>query len=164
MTEFIHPKTGTVREVPETNQNKIALLKRAGYVPKKGYKAPKPPEIVAEPSLAEAVEDNKVDLEDVESDGSEPEIAIHISGPARAMVEKNDLDPADIKGSGKDGQITKTDVKNYLKALEEEKAPEAQESAEDVIPPDDAQKPGEAPEIAPGDDSVEDAGFEAEPE
>lgn len=176
MIKLIHPKTGTVRDVAETNQNKINLLKRAGFVPLEGYKAPKPPKVVAEPSLAEAVEDNKVDLEDAESEGSEPEIAIHISAAARRMVEKNGLDPGQIKGTGKDGQITKPDVKAFLKemeakkaemeerqaeiidelnaeeaakAQEEESTPEEPKSAEDIVTHDDAPKPAEAPETAP---------------
>lgn len=36
-------------------------------------------------------------------------------GPAaRNLIEENDLDPADIVGTGRDGRITKTDVVNYL--------------------------------------------------
>ena len=172
MIKLIHPKTGTVREVEETNQNKIALLKRAGFVDKESYRAPKKPEVIVEPSLAEAVEDNKVDPAEAGLEGSEPEISIHISSAARNLVERNGLDPADIEGTGKDGQITKPDVKDYLKALkeeakeaekaskaqEEEKAPVEPESAEDIVTHDDAPEPGEAPETAP-----EDASDEVEP-
>lgn len=164
--KLIHPKTGTVREVDETNVNKIALLKRAKFVPLKGYRAPKPPEVVVEPSLAEAVEKNKVDPGEAGPEGSDPEISIHISGPARNLAERNDLDPADIEGTGRDGQITKPDVKAYLKALkeeakeaeeaaeaqEEEKAPEAPKAVEDIRTHDDAPEPGEAPETGPGDE------------
>tara|TARA_B100001057_G_C22813688_1_gene936492 strand:+ start:118 stop:1314 length:1197 start_codon:yes stop_codon:yes gene_type:complete len=36
-------------------------------------------------------------------------------GPAiRRMLDEHKIDPADIIGTGKDGRITKTDVKNYL--------------------------------------------------
>ena len=36
-------------------------------------------------------------------------------GPAiRRMLDEHKIDPADITGTGKDGRITKTDVKNYL--------------------------------------------------
>lgn len=118
MIKLIHPKTGTVREVAETNQNKINLLKRADFVPLKGYKPPKKPKVVAEPTVAEIVEDQAIDLEDAEAESTEPEIAIHVSSAARALIEKNDLDPALIEGSGKDGQITKPDVEKHLEALE----------------------------------------------
>ena len=158
MTKYIHPKTGTVREVADTNQNKINLLKRAGFVDFATYRAPKKPKVVAEKSIADAVEENAIDPVDPEADGSEPELAIHISAPARRLVEKEGLDVAQIKGSGKDGQITKPDVKAYLESLEEkepekepvaETASEAPETAEDVDVAEDVQEPGEVPETAP---------------
>ena len=45
MTKYIEPKTGTVREVADTNQNKIKILERAGFIPLSKYKAPKKPKI-----------------------------------------------------------------------------------------------------------------------
>ena len=151
MTKYIEPKTGTVREVDETNQNKIKILERAGFIPLSKYRPPKKPKIVAEKSIADAVEENAIDPADAEAEGSEPELAIHISAPARRLVEKEGLDPAQIKGSGKDGQITKPDVKAYL----EKKAPEEQESAEDVDIAEDAPEPVEVPESAPEGDLEE---------
>ena len=145
MIKLIHPPTGTVREVSETNQNKIRLLKRAGYVPLEGYKAPRPPKVVIEKSMAEIVEGEAIDLEDAEAEDGEPEVAIHVSAAARKLIEENELDPALIKGSGKDGQITKPDVKAYL----EEIAPKEQETPEGSIPSEDAPEPLEVVETAP---------------
>jgi len=158
VTKYIEPKTGTVREVADTNQNKIKILERAGFIPLSKYRPPKKPKIVAEKTIADAVEENAIDPADAEADGSEPELAIHISAPARRLVEKEGLDVAQIKGSGKDGQITKPDVKAYMESLEEkepekepvaETAPEAPEVAEGVDTAEDVQEPGEVPETAP---------------
>ncbi len=169
MIKYIHPKTGVVRDVEGKNVNKIRLLERADFVPLEGYKPPKKPKVVAEKTIADAVEDNKIDPEDAESDGSEPELAIHMSAPARRLVEKEGLDPGAIEGTGKDGQITKPDVKDYLAAQEEkepekesvaERAPEAPVAAEDILTHDDPPEAVEAPETAP----EEDPGPEGEPE
>ena len=154
MIKLIHPKTNVIREVAKNNSNKIAILKRAGFVPLEGYKAPKPPKVVAEPSLADAVKGEAVPLPD-ESEEQKPEVAIHASGPARAMIERDNLDASLITGTGRNGQITKPDVKKYLKSLEEKTAPEKQSAAEDILTHDDAPEPGEAPETAPEDDSEE---------
>jgi len=156
--KLIHPKTGTVREVAETNQNKINLLKRAGFVPLKGYRAPKPPKVVAEKTVVDIVKEEAADLEDAEAEGAEPEIAIHVSAAARALIEKNDLDPTLIEGSGKDGQITKPDVKAYL----EETASKEQETVEGSIPNEDTPAPAEAPETAPEEPVVRAATEEGE--
>ena len=145
MIKLIHPPTGTVREVSETNQNKIRLLKRAGYVPLEGYKAPRPPKVVIEKSMAEIVEGEAIDLEDAEAEDGEPEVAIHVSAAARKLIEEHELDPALIKGTGKDGQITKPDVKAYL----EETASKEREIAEGNIAEENAPEPLEVVETAP---------------
>ena len=151
MIKLIHPKTGTAREVDETNHNKIALLKRAGFVFEKNYKPPKPPKIVAEKSIADAVKDNAVDQEEAEAEDGEPEVAIHVSATARALIEKNDLDPALIEGSGRDGQITKPDVEKLLEDLEEEEPEMEGDGSEEVDPPAEEEAPPAA-EIPTHDD------------
>lgn len=42
-----------------------------------------------------------------------------LSPAVRKLVEENDLDPSDIKGTGKDGRLVKSDVQDYLKQQEE---------------------------------------------
>ena len=118
MTKLIHPKIGTVREVDESNHNKIAILTRAGFIPFSKYRAPKKKEVIPEPTVSDVVQDNKLDAVDQSAD-TEAVIAIHASGAARKLIADNDLDASLIKGSGKDGQITKPDVTAYLESKEE---------------------------------------------
>jgi 2-oxoglutarate dehydrogenase E2 component (dihydrolipoamide succinyltransferase) len=50
-------------------------------------------------------------------------LAAHKLGPAvRRMVEEHDLDPGSIKGTGKDGRLTKGDVIDYLDGQRESTA------------------------------------------
>ena len=117
MLKLIHPKTGTVREVAKSNHNKIAILKRAGFINFKNYRAPKKKVIVPDPTVAEIVAKNKE--EEVElSDEPVTEIAIHVSPAARALIEEHELDASLIEGTGKDGSIIKPDVVKYLESLE----------------------------------------------
>lgn len=119
LIKLIHPKTGTKREVEETRVNKLELLIRAGYILESKYRPPKPKEEIKPLTAADVVNDFKQDMED-QAKANAPEVAIHVSAAARVLIEENELDPAEIEGSGKDGQITKTDVNAYLAALEEE--------------------------------------------
>ena len=137
LIKYIHPKTGTVRDVDEGHENKIRILKRGGFVLFDTYKPRKPKAEKPEKTASDVVLDNKEDLEDQE-DVNDPEVAIHVSASARGLIEKNDLDPALIEGSGKDGQITKPDVKDYLKALKESEpivrdATEEEEAEEETL-------------------------------
>jgi len=117
LIKLIHPKTGTVREVEESNVNKIAILKRAGFILKSKYRPPKPVVLPPVKTASDVVQENAQDLEDQESVNA-PEVAVHVSAAARVLIEENELDPALIDGSGKDGQITKPDVIAHLEALE----------------------------------------------
>ena len=151
MTKLIHPKTGTVRE--SNSPNKEAILKRAGFILFENYRAPKPKKVVAEPTLADQVEGHAVPEVD-ESENREPEIAIHVSASARGLIEKNDLDPALIEGTGKDGQINKPDVEAYLESLEEENAQDEQEPEGYIDIEGEDVNSLEAVSDAPGDDLV----------
>lgn len=118
--KMIHPKTLIIREVEESNQNKINILRRAGFKNADGFRMPKKKVVEPPPTVSEVVEGHKLE----EGEGVEelnPEIAIHISVAARKLVQEHDLDPAKIQGTGKDGGITKPDVVKYLAALEAEK-------------------------------------------
>jgi len=148
MIKMIHPKTGIVRDVAEANPNKINLLKRAGFVDLEGYKPPKRKEVVPDPTVAEIVKKNKEEALDP-GDAPQAESAIHVSGPARGLIKKFDIDPALIEGTGRNGQITKPDVKKYLKALEEEEVPPRPEPE---VPPE---APPEPENPAAGDPPVD---------
>lgn len=162
MLKLIHPKKGVVREVPKNYHNKIAILKRAGFVPFDTYRPKKKKVIVPDPTVAEIVAKNKE--EEVEqSDEPVTEIAIHVSPAARAVIEEHDLDPALIEGTGKDGSIIKPDVVAHLESLEEKElenvpenvqdSEENLEEVEDIVPdivpenvPEDIQTHDDSPE------------------
>ena len=145
MIKLIHPKTEVIREVPESAHNKRNILKRAGFIRFENYRPPKKKEVVPEPTVSDGVEKHKQEAVDP-AGVDQPVSAIHASGAARQLIKKNDLDPALIEGTGKDGQITKPDVKAYLKGIEEaeEELPEQppiQQSAADIPTHDDPEPP-----------------------
>lgn len=64
---------------------------------------------------------------DDDEDGSSGDAGRH--GPAvRALLAEHDLDPKDIKGTGKDGRITKADVKKHLDSAGDKKDKKADKS------------------------------------
>jgi 2-oxoglutarate dehydrogenase E2 component (dihydrolipoamide succinyltransferase) len=79
-----------------------------------------------------------------EEEEEEEESNIPLSPSVRRLIAENALDPSTIKGSGKDGRLTKTDVMDYLhkKTLQE---------AQLIVPADKAQPeaPKEAEKTAP---------------
>ena len=169
MIKLIHPKTETIREVAESNHNKRQILARAGFIPFDKYKPKKKKVVETPPTIADVVEDNKLDAADRESD---PDVvtAIHASGAARGLIKKHDLDASLIEGSGKDGQITKPDVKAHLKAIEESEAelPDQPTPAADIPTHDDPEPPegniaqvGEEEDTQPDTSLVGESGLEA---
>ena len=146
MLKLIHPKTGTVREVNELHQNKIRILKRGGFIDFDKYKPTKKQKAKPEPTLADLVEKNKNEEGEVVKD-NEPEVAIHVSASARALIEENDLDASLIEGTGKKGQIIKPDVIAHLEALavSNEELPEEAPGAEEILTHDNTPVPSEEP-------------------
>ena len=102
-----------VLEVLSPIDGKISkIIKNEGEVVLSG-------ELIAEVNKGETNEDiNNDTLEDskeIETNviSDNPKSMGH--GPAiRRMLDEHEIDPAEIIGTGKDGRITKTDVKNYL--------------------------------------------------
>ena len=165
LIKYIHPKTGTVREVEESYQSKIALLKRAGFIPFAKYRAPKPVVVPYVKNASDVVQDEKQDLEALEEVNA-PEVAVHVSASARVLIEEFGVDAALIEGSGKDGQITKPDVKDYLEILEEakvnleeltEEEAEIEEEEEEVVYRNQAgdEIPGEEEVPGPSEEEAE---------
>ena len=152
--KMIHPKTGIVRGVEETNHNKIQILERAGFVNAEGYKPPKRKEVVPDPTVADIVKKNKEEAPDL-ADAPQAESAIHVSGAARTLIKKKELDAALIEGTGKNGQITKPDVKKYLKALEEEEVPPRPEP--DPSAEEDGDPPADEPVVRAATEEEEEA-------
>ncbi|MDP7143072.1 MAG: 2-oxoglutarate dehydrogenase complex dihydrolipoyllysine-residue succinyltransferase [Alphaproteobacteria bacterium] len=54
-----------------------------------------------------------------------------LSPAVRKLVDENDIDPSDIKGTGKDGRLTKGDVQDYL---ETQKSAPASKSSKPAAP------------------------------
>lgn len=141
VVKLIHPDTGVRRDVLQTNGNKIAILKRAGFIPLKNYRPPKVKEVVPDPTVAEVVEKEGVKVE-VAGKKVAAEMAIHedvklpkdevlVSKAAAEMIEELGLDLALLEGTGKDGKITKPDVDDFLEALEA--SAEAQEAEDEEL-------------------------------
>jgi 2-oxoglutarate dehydrogenase E2 component (dihydrolipoamide succinyltransferase) len=102
-----------VLEVLSPIDGKISkILKSEGEVVLSG-------ELIAEVNKGETdeniIEDSREEPKEINTDiiSDSPKPIGH--GPAiRRMLDEHKIDPADIIGTGKDGRITKTDVKNYL--------------------------------------------------
>ena len=72
-----------------------------------------------------------------------------LSPAVRRLIQENELDPALITGSGKNGRLTKTDVLSYIEEQPEQH--EAEETQAEVEPPVSSQEEPEAtPIIKPG--------------
>ncbi|WP_303291955.1 2-oxoglutarate dehydrogenase complex dihydrolipoyllysine-residue succinyltransferase [Marinobacter sp. SS5-14b] len=65
-----------------------------------------------------------------------------LSPAARKLAEENNVDPAAVKGTGKDGRVTKEDVQNHV-ASSKSSAPAA---AKPAAMPEVSMAPGERPE------------------
>lgn len=70
-------------------------------------------------ALAEDDADADTDDAPGEDDSAPKGAAAKLSPAVRRLVEENDLDPKAIRGTGKDGRITKADVLDYLERHDE---------------------------------------------
>ncbi len=138
-------------EVPATVNGVLSkILKKEGDVVSSG-------EVIAELEEGEAAarpdKENKADAseEKAESAQADGEQAAAMSPAVRKLVNEHDLDPAKIKGTGKGGRLTKSDVNAYLEAGSGESAPAAEQS-----PPQEAAAEAAAPRpSAPAGERVE---------
>jgi 2-oxoglutarate dehydrogenase E2 component (dihydrolipoamide succinyltransferase) len=120
------PEAGTLSVISAKEGETVevgALLGELGDPANENAKTEKPKE---EPKPASAHEDKKVDptgepdvidaghddAKNIEEDNKDMSAAL--SPAVRKMVNDNNLDAAQIKGTGKDGRITKEDVQNHL--------------------------------------------------
>ncbi|GJM11018.1 MAG: dihydrolipoyllysine-residue succinyltransferase component of 2-oxoglutarate dehydrogenase complex [Lysobacteraceae bacterium] len=71
-------------------------------------------EVADEPAEQDAESDDKAEST-ADSDSSKAADA-DLSPAVRRLVEENSLDPANIKGTGRDGRLTKEDVLSHLKS------------------------------------------------
>lgn len=88
----------------------VATIQSNGNVPPPKVDAPAAPEPVAAPAapstpeLAPALEPMSIDTDRLKG----------LSPSVRKLIVENDLNPEDIPGTGKDGRITQSDVKDYI--------------------------------------------------
>ncbi|HEY8220008.1 MAG TPA: 2-oxoglutarate dehydrogenase complex dihydrolipoyllysine-residue succinyltransferase [Methylobacter sp.] len=82
----------------------------------------------------------------------EEESNIPLSPSVRRLIAENALDPSTIKGSGKDGRLTKTDVLDYLhkKTLQEAQLIVPSDKAQQEAPKE-AEKPAPSPAVSKGE-------------
>jgi 2-oxoglutarate dehydrogenase E2 component (dihydrolipoamide succinyltransferase) len=87
-----------------------------------------------------------------EEEEEEEESNIPLSPSVRRLIAENALDPSVIKGSGKDGRLTKTDVMDYLhkKTLQEAQLIVPNDKAQPEAPKE-AEKPAPAPAVSKGE-------------
>jgi 2-oxoglutarate dehydrogenase E2 component (dihydrolipoamide succinyltransferase) len=64
------------------------------------------------------------DEEDEEADGESAKAAGRLSPSVRRLVEEHGLDPAKIRGTGRDGRISKADVMEFLDKAKQKTKPE----------------------------------------
>ena len=98
----------------------------------KGAPVAKRPEAAkpAVPAVAQAIPAQPAPVTEVEAVAGEPVLTPAV----RRMVKELGIDPREIKGSGKDGRILKTDVTAYLDAQEAATAERKEAAA--IIPPE----------------------------
>ncbi|WP_373492448.1 2-oxoglutarate dehydrogenase complex dihydrolipoyllysine-residue succinyltransferase, partial [Parasphingorhabdus sp.] len=67
------------------------------------------------PAPAQAKDDSKAETK-TESKAEEPDASITLSPSVRRLVLEHGVDPSKIRGTGKDGRLTKADVEQYVKS------------------------------------------------
>ncbi|MDA0219134.1 MAG: 2-oxoglutarate dehydrogenase complex dihydrolipoyllysine-residue succinyltransferase [Proteobacteria bacterium] len=112
-----------------------------------GAPPPEPEEKAENKAETIAVEEEEEDAAEPAADTSGKRDAdLPLSPAVRKLVEENDLDPAAIEGSGKDGRLTKGDVQKHL---EEAKAAPAEKPAAREEKPKAAPAPARSEAPAP---------------
>ncbi len=112
--EVVSPTDGTLKEILKDAGETIVSNQAIGSVmPGDGKQEPAATKAESKPEAAAPADEAKVAAAASEADAL-------LSPAAKKLMEENNLDVASIKGSGKDGRITKEDV---LKTLESGAAP-----------------------------------------
>ncbi|MBJ6138023.1 2-oxoglutarate dehydrogenase complex dihydrolipoyllysine-residue succinyltransferase [Marinobacter litoralis] len=92
---------------------------------------------------ADSKADSSKDEEKSEKSEDAPASGDAILSPAaRKLAEENDVDPAAVKGTGKDGRVTKEDVQNHI----DSKKSSGSSAAKPAAAPEVNVAPGERPE------------------
>ncbi|RMJ01969.1 Dihydrolipoyllysine-residue succinyltransferase component of 2-oxoglutarate dehydrogenase complex [Marinobacter litoralis] len=129
--EVVAPADGVIEEIVKAEGDTCESGEVIGKFKEGAAGESKPAESKADSSKDE-------DKSDASEDATESGDAI-LSPAARKLAEENDVDPAAVKGTGKDGRVTKEDVQNFI---------ESKKSSGSAVA-----KPAAAPEVnvAPGE-------------
>ncbi|MBR9869566.1 MAG: 2-oxoglutarate dehydrogenase complex dihydrolipoyllysine-residue succinyltransferase [Gammaproteobacteria bacterium] len=129
--EVVAPADGVIEEIVKAEGDTCESGEVIGKFKEGAAGESKPAESKADSSKDE-------DKSDASEDVTESGDAI-LSPAARKLAEENDVDPAAVKGTGKDGRVTKEDVQNFI---------ESKKSSGSAVA-----KPAAAPEVnvAPGE-------------
>jgi len=132
-----------VLEVPAPESGVLSkILKEDGAVVVGG-------EILALLEPQAVAEGQKTTETSPEPEEEEEEANIPLSPSVRRLIAENALDPSIIKGTGKDGRLTKTDVMDYLhkKTLQEAQLIVPSDKAQPEAPKE-AEKPAPSPAVS----------------
>ena len=132
--EVVAPADGVIEEIVKAEGDTCESGEVIGKFKEGAAGESKPAESKSDSSKEEKEEEKSDKSEDAPASGD----AI-LSPAARKLAEENDVDPAAVKGTGKDGRVTKEDVQNHIDSKKSSGSP--------------ASKPAAAPEanVAPGE-------------
>ncbi|MGC1509193.1 2-oxoglutarate dehydrogenase complex dihydrolipoyllysine-residue succinyltransferase [Ketobacter sp.] len=104
--EVVAPHDGVVGKILKEEGDTVLSQELVGYLEEGEGASPKPAEVAAETKAAPAAAQPEPSTNSAEDSW----------GPAvRKLIAENNLDPSQIKGTGKGGRITKEDVLSHLK-------------------------------------------------
>ncbi len=106
LLEVVAPDNGVLQKIQKAEgdtivSNEVLALFEAGAVAEKAAEQTEPTQ--DKPAKAEPVEDNS-------------SVEVLLSPAAKKLVEENGLEPNSVKGTGKDGRVTKEDVLKHLES------------------------------------------------
>lgn len=131
--EVVSPTDGTLKEILQKAGDTIVSNQAIGSVmPGEGKKKAAEPKAKSEPepepdSEPEAKQDAAKAEPAKQAKAAASDSDAIVSPAAKKLIEENNLDGSSIKGSGKDGRVTKEDVLNALDS-DTKQAPEAKQN------------------------------------
>ncbi|NWN90697.1 2-oxoglutarate dehydrogenase complex dihydrolipoyllysine-residue succinyltransferase [Marinobacter adhaerens] len=107
--EVVAPADGVIEEIVKNEGDTVESGEVVGTF-KEGAKGEAPAAESKEDSAESSSEDSEA-KEEKEKKGSDEPI---LSPAARKLADENDVEPSAVKGTGKDGRVTKEDVQNHI--------------------------------------------------
>lgn len=107
--EVVAPADGVIEEIVKNEGDTVESGEVVGTF-KEGAKG-EAPAAESKQDSAEASSEESEAKEEKEKTGSDDPI---LSPAARKLADENDVEPSAVKGTGKDGRVTKEDVQNHI--------------------------------------------------